>query len=186
MRTQAYGWGVFGVTMLFVVGAMNIVQGLVALFVADFYAATGGGQTLLAGVSLWAWIIGIWGIVLVLAGFALLSHQTWARTVAVVLTAANIVAQMGFLTALPLWSVMIMAMNVVVVFAMTAGWPSAARGSEREREGEAAAYYAGQADARGAPAPAGETEEDTRGESTAQDEQQQPPRTGYGKHAQRT
>ncbi|MDA8368469.1 MAG: hypothetical protein M0026_01185 [Nocardiopsaceae bacterium] len=142
-RSQANGWAAFGATLLFIVGAMNIVQGLVAMFRPEHYLLA-GGQTLLLSMGLWGLLLAIWGLALWAAGLALLSGQTWARVVAVALAAINAVAQLGFFASLPLWSAIVIAIDVLVIYAMTAGWPDTSR-----RTG---AYAAGQADARGATA----------------------------------
>ncbi|MBV2366272.1 hypothetical protein ACFPZ0_18370 [Streptomonospora nanhaiensis] len=141
-RSRANGWGVFGATMLFVVGAVNIVQGLVGMFRPAYFLGA-EGTLLVFNYLLWGLVLGIWGVVLVLAGLALLSGQMWARVFAVVLAAVNAVAQLAFITAHPWWSLVVIAVDLLIVYGMTVGWPD-----DRRRD----AYDAGRADADTAPA----------------------------------
>jgi hypothetical protein len=145
--TKANGWGVFGATLLFVVGAINVVQGIVAMFTPEYYFVA-DGDMLVTGFTLWGIVLAVWGVVLLAAGAALLSGKTWARALAVVLAAVNAVAQLAFLVSNPLWSLIAIAIDVLVIYGMTAGWPD-----HLARDDDA--YGAGRADARGVPADTG-------------------------------
>jgi hypothetical protein len=72
----------------------------------------------------WGWVMIIWGVLLVLAGFALLSGQSWARWFTIIVVVLNIFAQLGFLgnSNYPLWALTALALNVVVLYALTARW----------------------------------------------------------------
>ena len=68
----------------------------------------------------------LWGGLLILAGIGLISGAGWARWLAIIGVAVNAIQQVGFLAnypqAYPLWNLMIVALNVVVLFALTARW----------------------------------------------------------------
>ncbi|MCY9784938.1 hypothetical protein KIK06_13680 [Nocardiopsis sp. EMB25] len=167
MRTSsANGWQFFVATLMIVIGAINIVQGVVALVTPGFYAVTETGM-LVWEYGAWGALLGIWGAVLVIAGLAVLSGSTWARVFGVVLAAINIIAQLAFLVAMPLWSVVAIAVNVLVIYGMTAGWPSA---EEMEPERQEAAYRSGYRAAheapRGAKSAQGSTEQSSGREQT--------------------
>ena len=68
--------------------------------------------------------LALWGIVLVLGGLALWSGAAWARWLAVALAAVNIYGQLGWLgsSAYPLWTLVIISLNVIVIYALTARW----------------------------------------------------------------
>jgi hypothetical protein len=112
------GWIWFGGTMLVLSGVFNIIDGLVALYRPDFYTVDRHGP-LLFNLSGWGWVHITLGIVLILAGLGLFSGATWARVVAVVLAAVNAVAQLAFLPAYPIWSVVVIAVDVLVIWAIT-------------------------------------------------------------------
>ncbi|MGW5880394.1 DUF7144 family membrane protein [Nocardiopsis terrae] len=131
MRTQANGWQYFVSTLLIVTGAINIIQGLAAFFTPGFYVAA-ESQMLILEYEAWGLLLGLWGVVLVVAGLAVLSGSTWARAFGIVLASLNAIAQLTFLVAMPLWSVVVIAVDLLVVYGLTAGWPAAIRGEEGE------------------------------------------------------
>ena len=75
-------------------------------------------------MSAWGWILLIWGVLLVLVGFGLLGAMGWARWFAIFLVSLNFFVQLGFLgnSNYPLWALTALALNVIVLFALTARW----------------------------------------------------------------
>ena len=117
------GWIGFAGIMLLIVGSIDFVQGLIALFDHEYYVVTGSGF-LVVDLTGWGWIMLIWGVLLVLAGLGLLSAQGWARWFAIVVVSLNFIAQLGFLgnSAYPIWSLTVIALNVILLYALTARW----------------------------------------------------------------
>ena len=70
----------------------------------------------------------IWGVLLVLAGLGLIAAQGWARWFAIVVVSLNFIAQLGFLgnSQYPLWSLTVMALNIIILYALTARWSESA------------------------------------------------------------
>jgi hypothetical protein len=52
-------------------------------------------------VKAWGWIALIWGIVVALAGFGLLSGAGWARWTAIFIGSLSFILQLGFLGLTP-------------------------------------------------------------------------------------
>ncbi|MDA2809086.1 hypothetical protein O4J56_00385 [Nocardiopsis sp. RSe5-2] len=149
------GWRVFAVSMLVFGGAVNFVQGMVASFAADFYRVDDGG-TLLFGYAVWGLVLAVWGAVLMAAGAAALSGHMWARVVGVLAAGLNAVAQLAFVEPYPVWAVLVIVVDVMVVYGLTAAWtPSGPPARAVDSADEA--YRAGRADADDAPVPGDET-----------------------------
>ena len=117
------GWIGFAGIVLLIIGGIDFFQGLIALFEDEYYVPTRSGF-LVFDLTGWGWTLLIWGVLLFLAGLGLLAGQGWARWFAIVLVALNFIAQLGFLgnTQTPLWSLTVIALNIVVLFALTARW----------------------------------------------------------------
>jgi hypothetical protein len=117
------GWIGFAGILLLVVGSIDFFQGLIALFEDEYFVVTGSGF-LVVDLTAWGWVMLIWGVLLVLAGLGLVSGQDWARWFAIVLVCLNFIAQLGFLgnSQYPLWSLTVVALNVIVLYALTARW----------------------------------------------------------------
>ena len=117
------GWiGFAGIVML-ILGMIDFFQGLIALFDDKYFVVTASGF-LVVDLTAWGWIMMIWGVLLVLAGLGLLGGQGWARWFTIVVVALNFFAQLGFLgnSNYPLWALTALALNVVVLYALTARW----------------------------------------------------------------
>jgi len=117
------GWIGFAGIVLLIVGSIDFFQGLIALFEDEYFVVTESGF-LAVDLTAWGWIMLIWGVLLVLAGLGLLGGQGWARWFAIVVVSLNFIAQLGFLgnSQYPLWSLTVMALNVIVLYALTARW----------------------------------------------------------------
>ena len=117
------GWIGFAGMLLVIVGAIDFIQGLIALFDDEYYVVTQSGF-LVFDLTGWGWVMVIWGVLLILAGLGLLAGQAWARWFAIVVVSLNFIAQLGFLgnSQYPLWSLTVVALNVIVLYALTARW----------------------------------------------------------------
>jgi len=117
------GWIGFAGIVLLIMGGIDFFQGLIALFEDEYYLVTQSGF-LVVDLTTWGWIMLVWGVLLVLTGFALITGQSWARWSAIVVVSLNVFAQLGFLgnSNYPLWALTALALNVIVLYALTARW----------------------------------------------------------------
>ena len=113
------GFAYFAAVMLVLVGSFNVFYGLVALFKDEFLQATRAGLVVW-DVTQWGWITLGLGILQILVGFAIMSGATWGRVFGVLFAGANALAQLAFLPAYPIWSTIIIALDVFVIYALTA------------------------------------------------------------------
>ena len=121
------GWIGFAGILLLVVGSIDFFQGLIALFDDNYYVVTASGF-LIVDLTAWGWIMLVWGVLLFFAGLGLLGGQSWARWFAIVVVSLNVLAQLGFLgnSQYSLWALTALALNVVVLYALTARWSESA------------------------------------------------------------
>ncbi len=115
MRTS--GWVVFASIMLIMAGVFGIIDGLVALIHDEVYLVT-EDQIVAFDFTTWGWIHLIVGIIVTTAGFAVMSGQLWARMVGVLAATASAIAQIAFITAFPLWSVLVIGIDVLIIYAL--------------------------------------------------------------------
>ena len=117
------GWIGFAAIMLVIVGGVDFFQGLIAVIEDDYYVPTESGF-IVFDLTGWGWTLMIWGVLLLLGGFALAAGQGWARWFAIVVVSLNFIAQLGFLgnTQTPLWSLTAIALSIIVLYALTARW----------------------------------------------------------------
>src|SRR3954466_6605140 len=65
------GWVVFGGVMLMMLGAFQVIEGLVALFDDGFYLVRSNGLVVDVNYNTWGWIHLLIGVVAILAGVGL-------------------------------------------------------------------------------------------------------------------
>jgi hypothetical protein len=113
------GWILFAGVMMIMMGVFHACAGLVALFKDEYFLVGKSGLTVSVDYTAWGWVHLIGGVVVALAGFAVMVGQMWARVLGVVLAVASAIVNIGFLAAYPVWSAIIIALDVLVIYALT-------------------------------------------------------------------
>jgi len=116
------GWAIGGITfagtMLILIGMFQAIDGLVAIFNDDFFLVT-QNYTFNLDTTAWGWIHLLLGIVMVLAGWSIFAGKTWAAVVALTLAMLSAVANFFFIPYYPFWSIVLIALDVWVIWALT-------------------------------------------------------------------
>ncbi len=116
--TAWVGWIWFAAVLMMAAGVLNFMTGLVAVIGDDNAYIDTGVSLLVFDVEGWGWAHLIFGIVIFLVGAFLAVGQTWARLLAVVLVTLNLITQFLWLPAYPVWSIIVIAIDVVVLWAL--------------------------------------------------------------------
>jgi uncharacterized membrane protein (DUF2068 family) len=119
------GWVVFAAVILTLLGTLHAIQGFLALFDDGYFVARGAEQLVLIEYSAWGVVLLIWGLLQIAAGLGLAQGKSWARWFAIVVVFVDVILQIGFLPAYPIWSAILITLDVVVIFALTARWSEA-------------------------------------------------------------
>jgi hypothetical protein len=114
------GWIVFAGTMMLLIGTFHVIQGLVALFHQGYYLVGQDGLVVSVDYTAWGWMHLISGLVVIAAGVGLFSGRTWARALGVVLVSLSAIINFAFIAAFPVWSVTVIALDILVIYALTA------------------------------------------------------------------
>jgi hypothetical protein len=112
------GWIYFAGFMMLLIGFFQAVIGLTALL-NDKYFVSLHGRLLVWNFTGWGWIHLIFGIVVLLAGMNLFTGSTWSRVVATILVTVNLMTQFVFVSVYPVWSIIMMVIDVLVLYALT-------------------------------------------------------------------
>jgi hypothetical protein len=117
------GWIGFAGWLMIVIGALDFLEGLIAVVRGKYYVLT-ANQIIVFDLRTWGWLTLFWGIVVGLAGLGLLSRATWARWFAIVVGSLNVLAQLGFVGSAqyPLWALTVVAFSVIVIYALIVRW----------------------------------------------------------------
>ncbi len=114
----AVGFTAFAAMMMILIGFFQAAMGLVAVLNQDFYVAT-ADYIFAFDVGTWGWIHLIWGVIVLLAGFAVLSGQTWARMVGIIVAIVSALEAFAFIPYQPFWSIVVLTLSVLVIWALT-------------------------------------------------------------------
>lgn len=113
------GWIVFGSMMMVMLGAFHMIQGAVALFESEYFLVGPNGLAVSIDFTAWGWSHLVLGAVVLATGVAVLYGQMWARVVGVLIAMTSALVNLAFLAAYPLWSMMMIALDVLVIWALT-------------------------------------------------------------------
>jgi hypothetical protein len=120
VRQSAWvAWVNFAGVMLIMLGTLHAIQGLVALFRDEVYVVGKSGLVVNVDYTTWGWVHIVWGLLGILVGVCLLAGQMWARVVGVILAFASAIINVGFLPSYPVWSGIMIALDVIVIWAIT-------------------------------------------------------------------
>jgi hypothetical protein len=117
--TAWVGWIAFAGIMMVLVGSFHAIQGLVALFRDEVFLVSSSGLVVDVDYTAWGVAHLVGGAVLVAAGIWVFRGKVWARTVGVVMAMLSAVVNVGFLAAYPIWSAIMIAVDVLVIWALT-------------------------------------------------------------------
>jgi hypothetical protein len=115
------GWAAFAGIVLLMVGAFNVIFGLTAIFEDETLTAV-GGRVIVWDLTTWGWIHLVFGLVQVLAGLGLFAAREWARWAAIVFAMLNAIGQVAFITVFPLWTLLVITLDLIVIYQLTARW----------------------------------------------------------------
>jgi hypothetical protein len=111
-------WALFAGVMMILLGMIQALEGLVALFNDDWFAVNSKGLVLSVDYTAWGWAHLILGIVIVAAGAAVLNGRVWGRLIGVILAMISVLANLAFIAAYPAWSIIVIAIDIFVIYAL--------------------------------------------------------------------
>lgn len=113
------GWVVFAGIMMVILGSFHAIEGLIALFQDDYFLVSKTGLSIHVDYTVWGWVHLIGGIIVIAAGVALFAGKIWARTIAVIVAVVSAIVNIGFLSAYPIWSTIMITIDILVIWALT-------------------------------------------------------------------
>ena len=127
MATQeAGGWTpgfvVFAGVMMMMIGFFHAFTGLAAIL-DDQYFVVGPNYTYELDTTAWGWLHLIFGVIIGAAGWGVFSGATWARLVGITLAVISAIGNFFFIPYQPAWAILIIALDVLVIAALTAYSP---------------------------------------------------------------
>ena len=111
------GLAVFAGAMMIMGGIFQMIAGLVALFENEVYVL--GARYLFAfDLTTWRWIHLLLGALVAAAGVGVITGQLWSRIVGITLAIVSAFANFMFLPYYPIWSLLVIVLDVFVIWAL--------------------------------------------------------------------
>ncbi len=115
----AIGWSAFAAFMLMMLGIFQALAGIAAIANDEAFAVT-EDYVIKLDTTQWGWVHLIIGILVFLAGLGIFSGNVLARTVGVLVAIGSAVSAFIYLPIQPVWSSILIAIAVSVIWALTA------------------------------------------------------------------
>ncbi|WP_030159037.1 DUF7144 family membrane protein [Streptomyces sp. NRRL S-244] len=124
------GWAAGGTTfagvLMIVGGVFAIIEGIVAI-AKDEVSQQVGDYTFKFDLTAWGWIHLIIGILVLLAGAAILKGMEAGRIAGIALTCLYVIAHFMWLPYQPFWSIVAIGIGVFIIWALCTDTPRQAR-----------------------------------------------------------
>jgi hypothetical protein len=108
----------FAGVLFLIAAAFNIVDGLVALNRSSYFTA-GEGHLVIKDYTAWGIVLLIIGGVQVFVGWGILARVTAAQVLGIILAGLNAIVQLAFFIHYPAWSVIVLILDAVIIYALT-------------------------------------------------------------------
>jgi hypothetical protein len=113
----AVGFVLFAGIMLITIGIFQAIVGFAAIIENEFYVVA-RNYAYEVDVTAWGWIHLILGIVVGIAGWGVMMGALWARIVGITVAVLSAIANFFFIPYYPFWSLLIIALDVFVIWAL--------------------------------------------------------------------
>ncbi len=114
----AVGWTAFAGTIFIIGGIFQAMAGLVAIIDDQFFVVTNQYVFELSASS-WGWTHLLWGLVIVLTGIGILTANTFARTIGVIVAGVTALINFAWLPYYPIWGIIMIFVSFSVIWALT-------------------------------------------------------------------
>ncbi|MDA0183441.1 hypothetical protein OJ997_24240 [Solirubrobacter phytolaccae] len=113
--SRGQDWAAFVVCLFFVLGCFNLIDGLAALVQDDYFRAD---ELLFGDLAMWGALYLVVGALQLLAAWLIYRANDFGPALGAILALLNAVVALMSLGAYPIWSVMILVLDGLVIYAL--------------------------------------------------------------------
>jgi len=124
----AQGVAVFAAALLLTAGIFQVFQGIAAIANDEVFVSL-PNYTFAFDTTTWGWIHLLVGVIFVLVGYFLFSGNAWARGAGIGLASLSALANFLWLPYYPLWAVVVIILDVLIIWALATFEPLHSRSS---------------------------------------------------------
>lgn len=116
------GWQAFAAIILLLNGFFSFLFGLTAVLNEDVLVVGGRAGVIILDFTAWGIILMTIGALMVTVSIGLFRGSSAARVAAIAIAGLNALLQFGTASAFPLWSLLVIALDVIIIYQLTARW----------------------------------------------------------------
>lgn len=118
-RTPAWatGFASFAGVLMIIAGGWGVITGITAILNDELYLES-PDYLYSFDLTAWGWAHLVLGALIVVSGAGVLGGAEWARVVALVLAGLSLLVNFMFIPYYPLWSLVVIAVDVLVIYAI--------------------------------------------------------------------
>lgn len=124
------GWIFFAGILLWMVGFFQIIAGIVAIANPSYFAVKSGSLVVHASYTGWGWVHLAVGVGALFAGYGVMVGRLWARIFGISLAGLSAVVNVAFSRGSPVWTTMVVILDVITIYALAVHGAEAAVQSE--------------------------------------------------------
>jgi vacuolar-type H+-ATPase subunit I/STV1 len=113
------GWSMFAGVFLAIAGLFNAIDGIVALVDKEYFNEAG---LVYQNLAAWGWALLIIGILQLIIGYMIIGRSEVARWAGLVIAVLSMVVAFFAIGMYPWWAIMIIVIDGVVIWGLTARW----------------------------------------------------------------
>jgi hypothetical protein len=117
-RARWIGLVLFAGLMAIMAGAVQALIGISALLVDDWFVVGSDGLVVPVNYTVWGLVHIAIGLLLIAAGYGIITARSWGRTTGIVVAVLSAVVNMLFIAAYPAWSLIVIAFDVLTIYAL--------------------------------------------------------------------
>jgi hypothetical protein len=116
--SSGMGWVLFAGVMLAILATLNLIDGIAAVSNSTFFV--NDAKYILSDLNTWGWVLIAMGVVQGLTALGVWFQTPGARWVGVTIASLNAIAQVLFIPAYPILSVMLFSLDILVIYGLVA------------------------------------------------------------------
>ena len=120
----ATGFAMFAGVLMIIAGLWAIILGISAILNDKVFVTT-QGYLYEFDITGWGWVHLILGVLVGGAGIGIIRGATWGRVVGIAVAGLSLLANFLFIPHYPVWSILIIALDVLIIWALVT-YPSRA------------------------------------------------------------
>jgi hypothetical protein len=117
-ESRGTGWVLFAGVMLAMLATLNVIDGIAAVSNSTFFV--NDAKYILSDLNTWGWVLIVMGVAQGLTAIGVWAKAPGVRWLGVTIAALNAIAQVFFIPAYPILSVMLFTVDILVIYGLVA------------------------------------------------------------------